>query len=323
MAQSRSSESGASHVKAGAGNRLRAYLANHVEVAKDSFARLVAAWLSSLMTWAVIGIALALPCLMYVVLENVRQIGSTWQGLARISVYLHSSVTQRAAAALTSNIRDWETVTESSYVSSEEALVEFQRMSGFGDVLVTLDENPLPGLILVRPASEDITLVSNLVRELDELDESEFVSLDMEWLQRLNSLLSLAQRIVLALTAVLGLGVLLIVGNTIRLSIENRRAEIEVVKLVGGTDSFVRRPFLYTGLWYGLGGGMLAWGLLEICFLWLAGPIGELVSLYDSDYELMGLESEVLGVLLGGASVIGLAGAWLAVNRHLDEIVPE
>lgn len=275
------------------------------------------------MTWTVIGIALALPCLMYVVLENVRQIGSEWQGLARISVYLHSSVSEQAAAALTGSIENWETVAECSHISSEEALVEFQRMSGFGDVLKALDENPLPGLILVRPASEDLTLVRNLVRKLDELDESESVSLDMEWLQRLNGLLNLAQRMVLALTAVLGLGVLLIVGNTIRLSIESRRAEIEVVKLVGGTDRFVRRPFLYTGLWYGLGGGILAWGLLEICFLWLAGPIGELVSLYNSDYQLMRLESTVLGVLLGGASIIGLAGAWLAVNRHLGEIVPE
>ena len=153
MAQSRSSESGASQLRTRPGDRLRAYLANHLEVARDSFARLVATWLSSLMTWTVIGIALALPCLMYVVLENVRQIGSEWQGLARISVYLHSSVTQQAAAALSKSIENWETVAECSHVSSEEALVEFQRMSGFGDVLKALDENPLPGLILVRPAS--------------------------------------------------------------------------------------------------------------------------------------------------------------------------
>ena len=146
--------------------------------------------------------------------------------------------------------------------------------------------------------------------------------LDMEWLQRLNSLMHLSRRLVQIVGGLLVLGVLLILGNTIRLAIENRREEIVVVKLVGGSNAFVRRPFLYTGLWYGVGGGVLAGLLVSLALWFLQQPVADLAKLYGSDFRLRGLG--IMGglnlVVLGG--LLGLAGAWLAVTRHLVHIQP-
>jgi cell division transport system permease protein len=146
--------------------------------------------------------------------------------------------------------------------------------------------------------------------------------LDLEWVQRLYSMMALGKRLVIALAALLALGVLLVVGNTIRLAIESRRDEIVIVKLVGGTNAFVRRPFLYTGLWYGLGGGILAWLIIGFGLFWLSSPVAELAGLYRSQFELQGLGigDSLMMWLCGG--LLGLAGAWLAVSRHLGAIEP-
>jgi len=148
------------------------------------------------------------------------------------------------------------------------------------------------------------------------------VQLDLIWVKRLFQFMELGQRLVWALAALLGLAVLLIIGNTIRLAIENRRDEIRVVKLVGGTDAFVRRPFLYTGIWFGLGGGIIAWILLNIGLFWLSGPVEQLINLYGSEFSLKGLSfSDSLLLILDGV-ILGWLGAWLAVARHLSSIEP-
>jgi cell division transport system permease protein len=146
--------------------------------------------------------------------------------------------------------------------------------------------------------------------------------LDMAWLQRLNSLMKLSRRLVMAVSGLLLLGVVLILGNTIRLAIESRREEIVIVKLVGGSNAFVRRPFLYTGLWYGVGGGVVAAILVALGLWFLQQPVGDLARLYQSSFELNGLGlMEALNlVIIGG--ILGLTGAWLAVARHLVAIEP-
>jgi cell division transport system permease protein len=213
-------------------------------------------------------------------------------------------------------------ITSADYISPVDALAEFKALSGFGEVVDSLDENPLPAVIMLDPASADVADVENLVLRLNNYPPIESLSVDLQWLQRLYSILELARRSIIGVSAVLALAVVLIIGNTIRLAIESRRSEIEVVKLVGGTDAFVRRPFLYTGFWFGLGGGLVAWILVEVSLMWISAPVAELAGLYDSDFSLLGLGPGV-GILLFVISAgLGLTGAWLAVNRHLDVIQP-
>ena len=200
---------------------------------------------------------------------------------------------------------------------------EFQALSGFGDVLSGLNENPLPAVIVVTPNSEILNQVRALVEELGSLNKVDSVQYDFDWLQKLYEILNLAQRLTLMLGVLLAFGVALVVGNTVRLVIENRRDEIVVVKLVGGTNSYVARPFLYTGLWYGVGGGLLATVLVLSAQLVMQGPVKQLAGLYDGDFVLIKLGlSDIFNVLLL-SGFLGWFGAWLSVLRHLRAIEPK
>lgn len=313
---------GASQRRTGVSDRFDAYLAHHQHSARSSLQRLLAQPLQSLLTWLVVAIAIALPAFFFVALANVENLGERWQGKPQISVYLHSRARVEAITALQKRLQARSDVAEVTYISAEQALQEFERLSGLGSALQTLDENPLPAALIVRPASYTPEALASLQRELAADGLVSSVQLDMDWVLRLNQLLLIAGRLVMALGLLLGFGVLLVIGNTIRLAIESRRAEIVVVKLVGGTDGFVRRPFLYTGFWYGLGGGVLALVLLAAGLLWLAGPVSGMAELYRSDYAIQGLGFGGSLVLLSGAALLGLLGAWLAVGRHLNAIEP-
>jgi len=314
---------GASVSRTGLRDQYNAWVQHHRLSAADSLLRVLDHPGSSLLTWLVIGIALALPVGLNVALDNVNQVTAAWDSPAQISLFLQDEVSVDRAKQLEVELGARKDVSETRFISREQALDEFRTLSGFADVLASLDENPLPDLILVTPAATlDGPAVSALRVELQGNSDVAEAVLDMEWLQRLNSLMELSRRLVWAVGAMLVIGVLLILGNTIRLAIESRRDEIVIVKLVGGSNSFVRRPFLYTGLWYGVGGGVLAALVVSAALWFLEEPIGELALLYESAFHLSGLG--VMGalnlVILGG--LLGLAGAWLAVSRHLVHIEP-
>ncbi|MCB1709851.1 MAG: permease-like cell division protein FtsX [Halioglobus sp.] len=296
---------------------------HHRLSAADSMNRVLDNPISSAMTWLVIGIALALPTGLNVALDNVSQLSASWDSPAQISLFLQDGISEDRARQLREEVAAREDVAQTLFVSRDEALEEFRALSGFADVLASLEHNPLPHLILVSPAGSSPQSAAVALRaELAGYPDVAQAVLDMEWLQRLNSLMELSRRLVLAVGGLLVVGVVLILGNTIRLAIESRREEIVIVKLVGGSNAFVRRPFLYTGLWYGVGGGLFA-ALLVAASLWLLRqPISELATLYQSEFRLRGLG--VMGglnlIILGG--LLGLAGSWLAVARHLVEIQP-
>ena len=301
----------------------KAWIQHHRLSAADSLMRVLDSPGSSVLTWLVIGIALALPVGLNVALDNVSQVSAGWDSPAQISLFLQGEVSPDRLRELEGEMGARQDVSKTRVISREEALDEFRTLSGFADVLASLPKNPLPDLILVTPdVALDGPAVSALREELQGNSDVAEAVLDMEWLQRLNSLMALSRRLVLAIGCMLVVGVMLILGNTIRLAIEGRRDEIVIVKLVGGSNGFVRRPFLYTGLWYGVGGGVLA-ALLVSAALWsLEKPISDLAMLYESAFQLSGLG--VMGslnlVILGG--LLGLAGAWLAVSRHLARIQP-
>jgi len=315
---------GASRGGARLRGRLRQYALLHAQVLISSLGRLWKTPASSLTTAAVIGIALALPAGLLTLLENLQTLSGSWDGTASISVFLKEQVDDGAALDLGRRIAAWPEVASVRTLGRAEALAEFRTLSGFGDALDALEENPLPAVLIVRPseAHGGARTAQALVERLAGLPETDIVQLDLQWVKRLHALMEIGRRGILVVGGLLGLAVLLIVGNTIRLDIQNRREEIEVCKLIGGTDAFIRRPFLYTGLWYGLIGAVLAWLLVRGAFLLLDGPVTRLTGLYRSDFLLNPPGAGEGLLLLAAGALLGWAGAWLAVGRHLSDIEP-
>ncbi len=300
--------------------RLRSWMRHHRNTASGTVNELVGSWITTLMTSLVIGIALALPGILFLIVSNLMAVSADWQGGPRLSVYFDQPSEMNARAA---ELRQWPEIISVEVITPNQAIDEFQQISGFGDVLNSLDRNPLPGVLVVAPGSGEPAQIRLLSERLAEVEGVTSVSSDIAWIERLYAMLTIGERLVMAMSLVLALGVCLIVGNTIRLAIESRRAEIEVVKLVGGTDAFVRRPFLYLGLWFGLGGGILAWLLIEFSLIFISGPVAQLASSYNSDFVMTGLGFSGSMLLLLGGMLLGVVGSGLAVSRHLGEIEPQ
>jgi cell division transport system permease protein len=303
---------------------LRTYLLRHLQVFFYSLGVLSRSPFATLMTAAVIGIALALPSGLHVVLKNAQQLSGGWDGVAQISLFLNRSVGDDEAEKLAKQIQKLPEVAGVTYISRRQALLEFQRLSGFGDALQALKDNPLPSVLVIRPASEASTpeATEGLLQRLNAYPAVDLAQLDMQWVKRLYVIMELIRRGVVVLAILLAVAVLLVVGNTLRLAIQNRRDEIVVMKLIGGTDGFIRRPFLYTGFWYGLFGGLIAWILVNLSLSILSDPVERLAGLYQSRFELSGLDLTSAIMLLGTSILLGLAGSWLAVGRHLRDIEP-
>lgn len=324
LRRSAEARSGASQSRARIGDRFRAYRMHHRRVAMDSLRRLMRAPLQSTLTCLVVAIALALPAALYLALVQFQNLGASWQAQPHISVFLQPRTDDEQAQQLAEKLLGYPEVEAVDYVSPAQALVEFQQYSGLGSVVETLDENPLPGVLVIRPA-DSASAPAELGALRDRLAQealADDVRLDMDWVRRLHQMMIIGERLVTAMAGLLSLGVLLVIGNTIGLAIESRREEIVVVKLVGGTDAFVRRPFLYTGFWYGFGGGLLAWILLALGVYWLSIPVSRLAELYQSGFRLQGLGLPQSLLILFGSGLLGLLGAALAVSKHLHAIEP-
>ncbi|PVY77645.1 cell division protein FtsX [Tamilnaduibacter salinus] len=303
---------------------LDSYVAHHRKTARQSFQRLIAQPLTSGMTWLVMGIALALPMGLLLLLSSLQGVSAGWESTARVTLYLEQSADQAQLQALAAKVGSRPDVSDVAVIPRDEALAEFRASSGLSDALDYLESNPLPHTVMATPAEPVRTPegVEALVGELRQLEAVAQVQVDLGWLQRLSTMTELLGRVVWTLALLLAVALVLVIGNTIRLAIESRRDEILVSKLVGGTNAFVRRPFLYTGVWYGLGGGLCAWILLVVSFWWLSGPVGRLASLYRSDFVLAGLSFADGLLMLVFSALLGWLGAWVAVKRHLDAIEP-
>jgi len=301
------------------------YIARHMQVMLATLGEMVRSPMSNLMTIAVMGIALALPTGLHVILKNVQQVTAQWDGAAQISLFMKQSVTDKQADQLALILKQRQDVKSVTRITRSQALEEFRKNSGFGEALEALEDNPFPAVIVVFPTeeSDNLLTVQSMLASFKERPEVELAQLDMQWLKRLYAIMDFGRRGIWVLAAMLSLSVLLVVGNTIRLAIQNRRDEIEIIKLIGGTDAFIRRPFLYTGFWYGLSGGILSWLLVTLSIWLLSGPVSQLATLYDSNYSLTSLDFYGSVVLLCLSIFLGLVGSWIAVSRHLDAIEPE
>jgi len=302
---------------------LRHYLRLHRGNCVGALLRLARQPFASALTILVIAIAIALPAGLRVAVNNADAVSESWQGAADFTVYLKLDVSSEAARRAARTIEARDDVAAVTLIDRDAALAEFRAKSGFGEALDALAGNPLPHTLVVRPASGVAADLEALAAAIRKLPEADLVQVDTAWVARLRAMLALAGRLVDLATLLLGLAVAIVVGNTIRLEINSRSTEIEVTKLVGGTDGFIRRPFLYLGLWYGLAGGLIA-ELLVAAGLWVLGPpVRAVAALYGSTFALSGLSLAESGVLLAGGALLGWAGAGLAAARHLRAIEPK
>jgi cell division transport system permease protein len=300
------------------------WLMRHVQSALFATGRLVRAPLATLFTVVVIAIALTLPTAMGLAIVSVRQVTGDFANAIDVSVFFKQDVPIEKARQLASPLRERSGIASVQLVTAEEALAAFREQSGFGDALDALESNPLPHALDVRPeaGATDPERMESLRAFLAAWPEVELVQVDSEWVQRLNALLALLRGIVTGAAVLLGVGVLAIIGNTVRLEIYNRRAEIEVTKLVGGSNAFVRRPFLYTGLLYGLTGAALATLLVLLGLSLLNGPVTRLAESYGSAFRLLTPSLRDTALLFATGGLLGLLGAGLAAARHLARIEP-
>ena len=304
--------------------RLEVYGTRHAQALLGSLGRLQRNPLATVLTLLVIGLALALPAALGLFIANAQSATGGFGQAVDMSVYLKPDVPLAKARQLAAKARLRPDVAQVTVIPADQGLAEFREYSGFGAALDALKSNPLPNVLHIVPRRDAVGAggLDPLRGYFTAWPEVDVVQLDTEWVLRFNAILAVLRRLVLIAAALLGAGVLAIVGNTIRLEILNRRAEIEVTKLVGGSNSFVRRPFLYTGLLYGLGGAALAWLILEAAVLVLDQPVATLAQLYGSRYSLTGPSGPVLAALFGGGVALGWLGAWISAQRHLRSIEP-
>ncbi|MDX1452727.1 MAG: permease-like cell division protein FtsX [Oleiphilaceae bacterium] len=306
-------------------NELQSYLDNHRKVLRNTLRTQHDAPLASLFTCSVIGFALVLPTLLALLLSNLQQVNLGWDGSAQITLFMADHVSAEEGQAWSQQLNKRANITDVQFIDADEALAEFTAAMRLENTLSYLDENPLPHSIIITPhhslkSLEDLQTLEQQLAQSDLITSS---MLDVMWLQRLQAITAFLERGVWLIAGMLGLAVILILGNTIRLAIENRREEIIVLKLVGGTNAFVCRPFLYMGSFYGLGGSLIAVILSQIIISLLNGPVIALAQSYQSQYELSGLGFESTLFLLLVGTVLGWLGAWIAVRRHISAIEPD
>ncbi len=303
-------------------SRLRAWGRHHRAMALDSLFRLVRYPLGNLLTMLAIAIALVLPAALWLTLDSAKLLDAELDESASLTVYLDMGIDAAQAARIEEAVSADGGVAQTRMISPEQGMADFQQSLGIDDTLAGLDDNPLPTSIVISPQDVEPAAMAELAERLEGVTGIDEVRVDLAWVERLRHLAALGRRVALALGVLFGFGVLLVVGNTIRLAVESRRREIEVVMLIGATHAFVRRPFLYSGAWYGAGGGLLALGLLALGNHWLSLPVAALAASYGASFTLPQLDVTGSTILLSCSILLGWLGAWLAVTRHLSSIRP-
>lgn len=305
-------------------SRFSIWLARHVSVSSSSLGRLAQQPLSSLMIVLVIAVTLALPAAINVLVKNAQSVSGSWDNALDFSVFLRDDISISEAEGLARLIGQRADIESVRLVTAADALAEFKQLSGFGDALEQLNDNPLPHTLIVRPSASNTTSSMSLLQEeIANLPEADLVQVDTEWVQRFHAILDIVRQAIAIGSALLGIAIVVIIGNTIRLDIESRRDEIEVTKLIGASNAFVRRPFLWTGFWYGLLGGGLALLLVRFGLYLLEAPVARLAGLYQGNIALVTMTLAENAAIVGIAILLGLFGSWFTAARHMHRIEPK
>ena len=302
---------------------LSTWFMRHVSTSIGSLGRMFRQPFASLMIVLVIAVTLAIPASLTLIVKNARTISAGWDNALDFSMYLDRGINESEAAGLARLIEQRADVESVQFISSSVALEEFKQQSGFGEALDQLSANPLPHTLVVRPSAANTSESMLLLQEeLSNLPEADVVQVDTEWVQRFHAILDIVRQAIVIGASLLGAAIIVIIGNTIRLDIQNRREEIEVTKLIGASNAFVRRPFLWSGFWFGSFGGLLAIGLVQYGLFLLEQPAARLAGLYQSGVMIQALNLEESLSVLGIGVSLGLVGSWLAAARHMRRIEP-
>jgi len=301
--------------------RNRAWLRRHSYSFFSSLGVLLQHKVGTPMTVLVLGIAMFLPLGLYATLANLDGLNLHQDEWSAVTVYFASGTRQTEVQRVADELEKRMQVEKVVAISPAEGLVDFREASGFGESLDMLEENPLPWVMQVIPppgtTQEVEASIAELTTYLQSIDSIEVTQFDYKWLKRLGRMLDLGEAAVSVLILLFGLAVVVVVANTIRLDVASHADEIEILALVGASNAFIRQPFLYTGLWYGLMGGLLAIVLMHVTLFYLGGPLGLLLETYGTIFVMRGLGgSNTLWVLIGGG-LLGWLGAWIAVQRYL------
>ncbi len=321
----RSRSQGAQQIKISRARRFVMFWVHHLQQALGSLGELARYPMASLMTMGVLGLSLTLPATLYVVVKNTEAVGADWQHASEITVFLQKNLSEQEVSTFHKRLslsNDYESV---EWIDKDAGLNEFRELSGFGEALDALSNNPLPDVLVAVPveSKRNATSAKRLVASLERQREVEQVRLDLDWLTRLEALLNLIRDGLFALAVLLCIAVVLIVGNTIRLNINSKRDEIMVMKLVGATNAYIQRPFLYTGVWYGFVGGIIAWVATALMVAWISDSVAKISELYESQFNIQSLNlNEMLSLWLVAIG-LGLLGSYIAVRKHVRTIEPQ
>lgn len=306
-------------------DKLLAYRDLHAHALFSSLGRLVASPFTSIMTIAVLAIAISLASGFYILVMNLQQLTGKLETSNQISLFLRDDVSDAHANKLASSIRQNADVQDVKLISKEQGLAEFQTYSGFGAAINELERNPLPIVLQVVPKNslEDQERLETLLRGFQQSPEVDFTQIDLQWVERLQSIVAVARLFATLLNLLLGGAVLFIIGNTIRLELHNRREEVVIAKLVGATNSFIRRPFLYTGFWIGFISGVSAWFIVTTMMLILRQPFEKLSGLYEGSFHMLFFNFTETLALIGISSALGILGSWAVLFFQLKNTRPE
>ncbi|KXF82689.1 permease-like cell division protein FtsX [Enterovibrio coralii] len=277
--------------------------------------------LGNMLTVLALAFSLALPATLFMLAKNIVAVTEEWQAPNQITVYLQPMQDERARE-FSDEISEWPDVASASYISPDDGLQQLRQIQGFDAAVSLLDDNPLPSVVVITPRSEDAASATALASKLRTDSNVDEVRLDSDWLQRLAAIESLVMTLTTVFSALMLMAVFLIIGNTLRLQVLNQKEEIQVMKLVGATDSYILRPYIYTGVWLALAGAVVAWCVVQVNALLLDAAVEKLATLYSSAFRLSGLGIEETLILLMVTALIGLLAARLAAGKHLREIEP-
>lgn len=300
------------------------YLLRHLQVLFDTLGRLARAPLPSLITIAVLAVAIALPVLLYKISLSLQQAVGDWRGDYPITLFLQAD-SEAEAIEFGQRLLQIPTIRDVAYISKQEALTEFKTLSGFGDLLDGLTENPLPALLIVYPQPNLATANASdalpaLIAQLQAMPAVDMLNYDGDWRARLSAIIALCERVVLLLAGFMATGVVLIISNTVRLGVLSRADEIHVIEQIGGTAAFIRRPFLYAGVIHALLGGLLALVFANIAIFLLARPLHHLAELYQSNIRLSATELRLCASVLVAASGLGWLAARLTAGNQVRKL---